>query len=68
MASVLTKQRALSRRLFLRGFAALSGAPVVVGLPPLTAMFNSTGTAYAAEKTSTPPTRFVVWFNGNVVF
>ena len=65
MASVLTKQRALSRRLFLRGFAALSGAPVVVGLPPLTAMFNSTGTAYAAEKTSAPPTRFVVWFNGN---
>src|SRR5688572_9425674 len=65
MASVLTKQRALSRRLFLRGFAALSGAPVTVGLPPLIGMFNANGTAYAAEKTNTPPTRFVAWFNGN---
>lgn len=65
MASVLTKQRALSRRLFLRGFAALSGAPVTVGLPPLAAMFSSNGMAYAKEPTTAPPTRFVLWFNGN---
>ncbi|MGH9630226.1 MAG: DUF1552 domain-containing protein, partial [Bryobacteraceae bacterium] len=70
MASVITKNRALSRRLFLRGVTALSGAPVLVGLPPLVAMFNSAGTAYAAEagraaRNTSIPTRFVLWFNGN---
>ena len=37
----------LSRRRFLRG-VSLTGAAVRVGLPPLAAMFNSNGTAYAA--------------------
>ena len=59
---------ALSRRRFLRGIS-LTGAAVRVGLPPLAAMFNSNGTAYAAAA-KTPgagpiETRFVVWFNGN---
>jgi hypothetical protein len=41
----------------------------MVALPPLAAMFNSTGTAYAAEAAIAGareiPTRFVLWFNGN---
>jgi hypothetical protein len=41
----------------------LSGAAIRIGLPPLESMFNSHGTAYAAN---TPiPSRFVLWFNGN---
>src|SRR5687768_17965194 len=53
----------LSRRTFLRG-AGLAGSVVRIGLPPLEAMFNSNGTAYAA--TSQPiESRFVFWFNGN---
>jgi hypothetical protein len=47
----------------------LAGAAVRVGLPPLAAMFNSSGTAYAAEtnglKASAIEPRFLVWFNGN---
>ena len=58
----------ISRRTFLRG-AGLSGAAVQIGLPPLVAMFNSSGTAYAAEtKRGTGKaieSRFVLWFNGN---
>jgi len=58
----------ISRRTFLRG-AGLSGAAVQIGLPPLAAMFNSSGTAYAAEtKRGTSKaieSRFVLWFNGN---
>jgi hypothetical protein len=65
MAAVITRNRALSRRLFLRGFSALTGAPVAVGLPPLAAMFNASGTAYAAGPAAAIPTRFVLWFNGN---
>ena len=61
MAAVHTKQRALPRRLFLRGLAT----PAIIGLPPLVAMFNANGTAYAAEPTVQRPTRFVLWFNGN---
>lgn len=38
----------LSRRKFLKG-VSLTGAMVRVGLPPLAAMFNSSGTAYAAR-------------------
>jgi hypothetical protein len=34
-----------------------------IGLPPLEAMFNSSGTAYAANKKI--ESRFVFWFNGN---
>jgi hypothetical protein len=40
-----------------------------VGLPPLAAMFNSKGTAYAAETAGAAggpiENRFVLWFNGN---
>jgi hypothetical protein len=54
--------RPLSRRSFLRG-ATLAGAAVRIGLPPLEAMFNPNGTAYAAG--TGIPSRFVLWFNGN---
>jgi hypothetical protein len=51
-----------TRRRFLRGIGP-AGALVRVGLPPLEAMFNSHGTAYAAG--AAVPSRFVLWFNGN---
>ena len=51
----------LNRRTFLRGAGA--AGVVRLGLPPLAAMFNSNGTAYANGKTIEP--RFVFWFNGN---
>jgi hypothetical protein len=58
----------LSRRKFLRG-VSLTGAMVRVGLPPLAAMFNSNGTAYAApgdlSKGQGIEPRFLIWFNGN---
>jgi hypothetical protein len=60
----------LSRRTFLKG-VGISGAMVRIGLPPLAAMFNSSGTAYAAEavrgRVMPAPieSRFVLWFNGN---
>jgi hypothetical protein len=58
----------LSRRRFLRGIS-LTGAAVRVGLPPLAAMFNSNGTAYAAAAKNPGAgaieTRFLIWFNGN---
>jgi len=69
MSQVITKRVRLSRRSLLKGLTA-SGAPILVGLPPLVSMFNSLGTAYAAA----PPggvlekaieSRFVLWFNGN---
>ena len=53
MANVITQRFRLSRRGFLGS----------IGLPPLAAMFNSTGTAYAAG--APVETRFVLWFNGN---
>src|SRR5688572_17294991 len=60
----------LSRRAFLKGVSA-SGAVVKVGLPPLAAMFNSSGTAYAAgpgkAASKAIESRFVLWFNGNGV-
>lgn len=57
---------ALSRRSFLRGIG-LAGAAVRVGLPALEAMFNSSGTAYAAGRLAGQAIepRFVFWFNGN---
>src|SRR5687767_3317215 len=67
MASVITRDRSISRRALLRGLTAM-GTPVAVGLPPLAAMFNSAGTAYAAGSRADSPSiqnRFVVWFNGN---
>ena len=51
----------MSRRSLLRGFAR--GAAVSVALPPLEAMFNATGTAYACD--GILPKRFGVWFWGN---
>lgn len=53
----------LSRRRFLKG-VGFAGSAVKIGLPPLAAMFNAGGTAYAADK-SAIPARFVLWFNGN---
>jgi hypothetical protein len=70
MSQVITKRSRISRRRFLKGLA-LSHAPVIVGLPPLVSMFNSNGTAYAAEASagvgpvSPVEKRFVFWFNGN---
>ena len=52
----------ISRRSILRGVTA-AGTALRIALPPLDAMFNSHGTAYAAE--SKIPSRFVLWFNGN---
>jgi hypothetical protein len=52
----------ISRRRILRGLTA-AGTALRIGLPPLDSMFNSHGTAYAAQ--SKIPSRFVLWFNGN---
>jgi len=71
MSQVITKRSSISRRIFLRGLTA-AHAPIVVGVPPLISMFNSNGTAYAAETkvpasaaARTPEKRYVLWFNGN---
>ena len=69
MSNVITKRSRLSRRRFLKGLT-LAGGAVQVGLPPLVSMFNSTGTAYAAEAAENGvagaiESRFVFWFNGN---
>ncbi|HUG82809.1 MAG TPA: DUF1552 domain-containing protein, partial [Bryobacterales bacterium] len=57
---------ALSRRSFLRGIG-LTGAAVRIGLPALDAMFNASGSAYAAGRLAGQKieSRFVFWFNGN---
>jgi len=58
----------LDRRKFLRG-VSVTGALVRVGLPPLAAMFNFNGTAYAAPSKARGvepiESRFLIWFNGN---
>jgi len=66
MSQVITKRFRVSRRRFLQGLT-LAGGAVQVGLPPLVSMFNSTGTAYAADGVAGKPieSRFVFWFNGN---
>jgi hypothetical protein len=66
MSQIITKRTRLSRRTFLKGLTATQ-ASVIVGLPPLISMFNSTGTAYAADAKvdSAIGKRFVIWFNGN---
>jgi hypothetical protein len=70
MSQVITKRTRLSRRIFLKGLTA-AHVPVIVGVPPLISMFNSTGTAYAADAAprtrdaGTIDKRFVIWFNGN---
>ena len=59
--------KGFSRRTFLRGVGA-SGALIRIGLPPLEAMFNSSGTAYAAPgkvAAKNIESRFIFWFNGN---
>ena len=70
MSQVITNRVRTSRRSLLKGITA-AGAQIVVGLPPLVSMFNSTGTAYAAatpaEAAKPIETRFVLWFNGNGV-
>ena len=56
---------ALSRRSFLKG-ATAGGLAVQIGLPALDAMFNVSGTAYAASDAPREiEKRFVLWFNGN---
>ena len=52
---------ALSRRAVLRGLAR--GSAVALALPPLQAMFNNSGTAYACD--GILPVRFGLWFWGN---
>ena len=66
MAHVISRRSRLSRRTFLRGIT-VTQAPVLIGLPPLVSMFNSNGTAYAAETRVNAgiQKRFVFWFNGN---
>jgi len=54
----------LNRRSFLRG-VGVAGSEIRIGLPPLEAMFNTSGTAYAAGVAKAVPKRFVFWFNGN---
>ena len=54
----------IARRSFLRG-VGVAGALIRIGLPPLEAMFNTSGTAYAAGVSKTIQKRFVFWFNGN---
>ncbi|MGH9720037.1 MAG: DUF1552 domain-containing protein, partial [Bryobacteraceae bacterium] len=62
---IMPQRIRVSRRKFLRG------AGTVIALPPLAAMFDGNGIAYAASgKVATPvkpETRFVLWFNGNGV-
>ena len=67
MSQVITRRTRLSRRIFLKGITAAQ-VPAIVGIPPLISMFNSTGTAYAADTPrlgESPGRRFVIWFNGN---
>src|ERR1700686_4348713 len=69
MSQVITNRTRISRRALLNGVTA-AGARIVVGLPPLVAMFNSHGTAYAAATKTAGhdkpiESRFVLWFNGN---
>src|SRR5579863_2899196 len=65
MSQVITNRVRTSRRALLKGLT-LAGARITIGLPPLVSMFNSIGTAYAAETTAKPiESRFVLWFNGN---
>src|SRR5579862_8324966 len=65
MSQIITKRHRVSRRRFLKGLTT-AGSAITIGLPPLVAMFNSTGTAYASAAAPGPiETRFVLWFNGN---
>jgi hypothetical protein len=55
----------LSRRTFLKGLTLARGA-AFLALPPLEAMFDRRGSAYA-DTGAPAETRFVLWFNGNGV-
>src|SRR6266850_4471575 len=63
----------MTTRLHLSRRRLLKGAAIAIGLPPLEAMFDGKGIAYAATSagrvsvSATPQTRFVLWFNGNGV-
>ncbi|HMI82913.1 MAG TPA: DUF1552 domain-containing protein [Polyangiaceae bacterium] len=57
------RQTALSRRRLLRGI--MGGAVIAIGLPPLEAMFNGHGTAYAGG--APIPKRLGIFFWGNGV-
>ena len=64
MSQVITNRVRISRGSLLKGLTA-SGAPIMVGLPPLVSMFNSVGTAYAAPADGIEKpieSRFVLWF------
>src|SRR5262245_59459507 len=52
----------VSRREFLKGISA--AGVVALPLPPLEAMFDTRGAAYAADGAPIE-SRFVLWFNGN---
>lgn len=54
------KRNIINRRHLLRG--VMGGAAVSLALPPLDAMFNGNGTAYAAG--DPPPKRLGIWFWG----
>jgi len=68
MSQAITKRTRFSRRSLLKGLTA-AGSQIAIGLPPLTAMFNSVGTAYAGPTSvkadKAIESRFIVWFNGN---
>lgn len=53
----------INRRTLLRGL--LGGAAVTLGLPPLELFMNTSGTAYAEDKTDGFPKRFGLFFWGN---
>jgi hypothetical protein len=59
----MARKTIISRRTVLRG--VVGGAAVGIGLPPLEAMFNANGTAYAQG--AAIPKRFGVFFWGNGV-
>jgi hypothetical protein len=59
----MSKKSIISRRAVLRGI--VGGAAVGVGLPPLEAMFNANGTAYAQG--TALPRRLGIFFWGNGV-
>src|SRR6476660_5782008 len=74
MSQIITNRVRTSRRALMKGITA-AGARILIGLPPLASMFNSTGTAYAGTPQTAAgnaalvekpiETRFVLWFNGN---
>ncbi len=63
MSTIHRAADTISRRRVLRGLGAAT-----VALPAFDALFNDSGTAYAAtteRKARKTPSRFVFWFNGN---